>query len=122
MSALLACQLDQLIKQIAVLVHQAPDPPGVARWAITELAGRTGLRVVVLGHWAATSERLRVAGDEVLEALRVGLAQHDARLTEDASWELVNNLTQELTAYAMSGADGGCEVDLEQAWGTMVER
>lgn len=120
MSALLGYQIDQLIKEIAVLVHQAGDPAGAATWALQELAARTGLKVVVLGHHAAGSERLRVAGDEVLDALRHGLAQdEDAPTTVDAARSLVSSLTEELTAYDQGDDYDGVN-DLEQAWGSMA--
>lgn len=121
MSALLAYQLDLLIKQIAVLVHHAGDPAVAARWCLQELAARTGLEVVVLGHHAAASERLRVAGDAAVDALRHGLADpEDAQFTEEATCRLVGALMEELTAYALGDDYCGSEDALEQAWGELV--
>ena len=118
MSALLAYKLDRLIRQIAVRCHDAPDPPGAASWALQELADWTGLKVVLLGHMASPSERLRMAGAEVLDALRHGLADpEDARFTEEASRDMVDALTEELSALSLGDDDDSGGADLEQAWG-----
>jgi len=121
---LLMYQLDKLIRGIAGLILQAPDPGGAARWCLQELAGRTGLCVVVLGHHAAPSSRLQVAGEKgVLEALREGLADRtDAVATSKAAWELVGSLQEELMAFDQGeDYDGGvCSEALTLAWGATV--
>ena len=120
MSALLAYQIDQHIKELATLIHQAPDPGGAAAWCLRELGARAGLRVLVLDRHAAPSERLIQAGAEVLDALREGLAvDADVDATRDEARALMSQLTEELVAY-----DQGDDYDgmggLEREWGTTV--
>lgn len=122
MSTLLAHTLTQHIRQIAALVHQAPEPSAVAHWALREMAGRSGLRVVVLGPHAEPVERIRVSGSEVLDALRDGLAEpEDAQATEEAVWDVVGTLTQELAVYDQRDDSDDVD-DLEREWGTMAVR
>ena len=116
---LLAYKLSQHLKEIAALVHEAPIPAGAATWCMEELAARTGLRVVVLGHHAAPSSRFEISGAEVISALREGLAQEEVDLTREAAWELVGALTEELMAYDL-GDDNVGEGDLERGWGELL--
>ncbi len=123
MSALLAHEIDHHVKQIEALTHQAPEPSAAALWTLQALAGRTGLRIVVLGHQAAALERIKVAGAEVLDGLRDGLAiRGEAKSTEEAAWALVGALVEELVAHDLGDDYDGPEDDLELVWGTMAVR
>ncbi len=117
---ILLYKLDQLIRQIAVLVHQAPDPAVAAEWCIRELAGRMGIKVVLSSHWLSSSARLEAAGSEVLDALRTGLAdEKDVAATREAGWRLLDSLAEELMAYDLSNDDDDVGV-LERGWGEMA--
>jgi len=123
---LLVYQLDKLIRQLARHVRQAPDPVGAAHWCLQELAGRTGLRVLMLDPSCTPSERLTAAGSEVLDALRDGLAQEDTQATLEAAKALMGNLGEELTAYEMGedwdGTTGVTVSTLTRAWGEQAPR
>ena len=116
-------QLDKLIRQIAVLVHQAPDPAVAAEWCVRELASRMGLKVVLANHWLSSSARLEAAGSEVLEALRTGMTQeHDIEATREAARAVQRQLEEELEAFDTGQEGDGYESDLEQDWGELAAR
>ena len=124
---MLVLQLDKLIRQIDLLIRQAPDPTGAATWVIRELAGRTGLRVVVLGPKALPSERVSLAGSEALDALRMGLADDgDEGVTLEAAKALVDSLGEEMAAFEMGvdwdGTTGVTVSTLTSAWGEQAPR
>jgi len=119
---LLAHEIDHHVKQIEALTHQAPEPSAAALWTLQALAGRTGLHIVVLGHQAAALERIKVAGAEVLDGLRDGLAIREAaKGTEEAAWDVVDALAEELVAHTLGDDDDG-GADLEWGWGMTAMR
>ncbi len=108
------------IKEIDILTRQAPDPAAAAHWCLRELGARTGLRVLVLDRHAVAGERVTQAGDEVLDALRDGLAVgSDVDATREAARALLASLQEELMAFDQGDAYVGSD-RLERAWGELA--